>query len=122
MLLHHATILGAFFEVYNELGYGFLESVYQRALPIALRARGVQCQREVPVTVHYRGEPVGEYRVDLIVERTVIVEAKAADKLVQAHESQLLDYLRATGLEVGLVLNFGPQATFRRVVRSFPKK
>ena len=115
------AIIGAFFDVYNELGYGFFEAVYQRALPFARAARGIDCQREVPLTVRFRGAVVGEYRADLIVEKKVIVESKVAEKIVAAHEMQLLNYLRATGISVGLVLNFGPRPTFRRLLLS-PKE
>jgi GxxExxY protein len=109
-------IIGAFFDVYGELGYGFVESVYQRALPIALAARGVRSVREVPMGVMFRGEPVGHYRADLIVEGKVIVESKVAERVLPVHEMQLLNYLKATGITVGLVLNFGPKATFRRLL------
>jgi GxxExxY protein len=77
-------IIGAFFEVYNELGYGFVESVYQRALPLALVARGVQSEREVPLSVRFRGSVVGDYRADLVVEEKVIVESKVADRILPA--------------------------------------
>lgn len=98
-------IIGAFFDVYNELGYGFAEGVYQRAMPIALAARGVGVgvEREVPLRVLFRGEPVGDYRADLLVEQRVIVEVKAVERLVAAHDAQLLNYLRATGLQLGLL-------------------
>jgi GxxExxY protein len=115
-------IIGAFFEVYNELGYGFVESVYQRALPLALAARGVRSEREVPLSVRFRGEVVGDYRADLIVEGKVIVESKVADKILPVHEMQLLNYLRATGITVGLVLNFGPRPTFRRLLLTSPQE
>jgi GxxExxY protein len=114
-------IIGAFFEVYNELGYGFVESVYQRALPLALVARGVQSEREVPLTVRFRGSVVGDYRADLVVEGKVIVESKVAEKILPVHEMQLLNYLRATRITVGLVLNFGPRPTFRRLLLTSPE-
>jgi GxxExxY protein len=109
-------IIGAFYEVYRELGPGFLESVYQRAMPIALAARGVSSEREVSLTVRFRGVVVGEYRADLIAGERVIVETKVGDQIAQAHESQLLNYLRASGLHVGLLLNFGPRPAFRRLL------
>jgi GxxExxY protein len=115
-------IIGAFFEVYNELGYGFVESVYQRALPLALVARGVQSEREVPLTVRFRGSVVGDYRSDLVVEGKVIVESKVAEKILPVHEMQLLNYLRATRITVGLVLNFGPRPTFRRLLLTSPER
>jgi GxxExxY protein len=114
-------IIGAFYDVYNGLGFGFVESVYQRALPVALAARGVRCSREVLVNVQFNGVEVGSYRADLIVDGKVIVESKVAEKIVRIHEIQLVNYLRATGLSVGLILNFGPQATFRRLLLSSHK-
>ena len=115
-------IIGSFFEVYNELGYGFVESGYQRAPPLALKARGIRSEREVALAVHYRGMPVGDYRADLVVEGRVIVESKVADKIISVHELQLLNYLKGTGLNVGLLLNFGPRATFRRMILTSPKE
>lgn len=114
-------IVGAFYEVYNELGSGFVESVYLRALEFALIARGIPSEREAPITVVFKGEAVGHFRADLIVDGKVIVEAKAATQIVPIHEVQLVNYLRATGIAVGFVLNFGPRATFRRLVVS-PKE
>jgi GxxExxY protein len=115
-------IIGAFYQVYRELGYGFFEAVYQRAMPLALAARGVSSEREVPLVVRFRGEVIGEYRADLIAEGRVIVETKVADQIARAHEMQLLNYLRATGIHVGLVLNFGPRPTFRRLLLSSPQE
>lgn len=115
-------IIGAFYDVYNKLGYGFVESVYQRALPVALAKRGIKSEREVPLSVIYEGKDVGVFRADLIVEKKVIVESKVADKIVQVHEMQLLNYLKATGIKVGLILNFGPQPTFRRMFLSSPQE
>jgi len=124
-LVHgHLTreIIGAFYDVYNKLGYGFAESVYQHALPIALARRGLKSERELPLSVVYEGKTVGVFRADLIVEEKVIVESKVADKIVNVHEMQLLNYLKATGIQVGLILNFGPQATFRRMFLSSPQE
>lgn len=115
-------IIGAFYDVYNALGYGFVESVYQRALPLALNARGVRSERERPLTVRFMGAVVGDYRADLVVEGKVIVESKVADKIFPVHEMQLLNYLKATGMTVGLVLNFGPRPTFRRLLLSSPQE
>jgi GxxExxY protein len=109
-------IIGAFYEVYRETGAGFLESVYQRSMPIALAGRGVSSEREVSITMRFRGHVVGEYRADLIAEGKVIIETKAAEKIVQAHEIQVLNYLRAANLRVGLLLNFGPRPSFRRLL------
>jgi GxxExxY protein len=115
-------IIGAFYDVYNGLGLGFVESVYQRALPIALAERGVRCASEVLMNVQFEGVEMGVYRADLIVDGRVIVESKVADRIVRIHELQLLNYLRATGLTVGLILNFGPQPTFRRLPLTCPQE
>jgi GxxExxY protein len=115
-------IIGAFYDVYNCLGFGFVESVYQRALPISLAERGVRCASEVPIDVRFKGVQVGVYRADLIVDGKVIIESKVADRIVRIHELQLLNYLRATGLTVGLILNFGPQPTFRRLLLTSPQE
>lgn len=112
------AIIGAFFAVYNELGFGFLESVYVRALQIELKARGIRSQREAEIEVFYRGEDAGYFRIDLYVERRVIVEVKTLTALAEPERKQLLNYLRATKTEVGLLLNFGPKARFMRMVFS----
>ena len=109
-------IIGAFYAVYNELGFGFPEALYQRAMPAALAGRGVRCEREPMLVVRYKGEVVGSYRADIIVEAKVIVECKVADRILPAHEIQLLTYLNAAGINVGMVLNFGPRPTFRRLL------
>jgi len=109
-------ILRAFFEVYNELGHGFLESVYHRALRRVLFDGGLRVDSETRLTVWFRGEPIAEFKPDLVVENTVVVELKAARAIDPAHEAQVLNYLRATELEVGLLLNFGPRPAFRRLV------
>ena len=109
-------IIGAFYDVYNGLGHGFLESVYANALPLALGARGVQYVREVQLPVRYGTTLVGEFRADLIVQASVVVEIKAAERIIAAHEAQLLNYIRASGLTAGLLLNFGPRAQFRRLM------
>lgn len=109
-------IIGAFYDVYNELGYGFLESVYAESLPIEFAARGLSFQREALLPIWYKGRRVGEFRADFVVEHKIVVELKAAERLHAAHEAQLLNYLRATGHAVGLLLNFGPQATVRRLI------
>ena len=107
-------ILKAFFHIHTTLGYGFLEVVYQRAMPIALARLGIACQREVAMDVFYLGECVGEYRADLVVDGKVIVETKASPGITSKHDLQIYNYLKASKLEVGLVLNFGPIATFQR--------
>jgi GxxExxY protein len=112
------AIIGAFFEVCNELGYGFLESVYRRALLIALTARGLESESEAPIEVRFRGQPVGHFRADFVVAGRVIVEVKSIHALAEPEKKQLMNYLRATTSEVGLLLNFGPRPTFMRVVSS----
>ncbi len=107
-------VIRAFYTVYNTLGYGFLEKVYQNALAIELRKLGLKVITEAPIHVYYSGELVGEYFADLIVADAVIVELKAVRKLLEEHEAQLLNYLKATAYEVGLLLNFGPQPEMKR--------
>ncbi|HWY67101.1 MAG TPA: GxxExxY protein [Terriglobales bacterium] len=116
------TLIGIFFEVYNELGYGFLESVYEEAYCLVLTSPGISFQRQYPVTVSFRGMNVGEFRSDLVVESSVIIEMKAVQKLDISHEKQLLNYLRATNFEVGLLLNFGPSAQIRRLALDNARK
>jgi len=115
-------IIGVYFDVYNELGFGFLESVYQEAMAIALRDAGLGCERERIVTVTFRGHSVGEFRPDLVVGDAVVVELKVARSLAAVHNVQVINYLRATRFEVGLLLNFGPRAEFRRFVFSNDRK
>jgi GxxExxY protein len=109
-------IIGVFYDVYNELGHGFLESTYAAALAFALRENGLNVAQEVPVPVWFRGLVVGQYYADLIVDGTVLLELKAARSIESAHEVQLLHYLRTTEIEVGLLLNFGLRPQFRRLV------
>jgi GxxExxY protein len=115
-------VIGVFFAVYNELGPGFLESVYVGSLAIALTQAGLSVEREKPLTVRFRGEVVGKFRADLIVGEVVLVEAKACPKLNSLHEAQALNYLRATSLEVGLLVNFGSRPQFRRLIYDNPRK
>jgi len=109
-------ILKAFYTVYNELGYGFLEKVYENAMAIELRKLGLSVVQQAPITVFYDGHIVGEYSADLLVEDKVIVELKAARAIADDHEAQLLNYLKATEYEVGLLLNFGPKPEQRRKI------
>jgi GxxExxY protein len=102
-------IIGAFFNVYNQLGYGFSEKVYENALVLELRKIGLDVQQQAPLTVIYNGQVVGEYFADLLVNQLVIVELKAVTDLCEEHEAQLLNYLKASTIEVGLLLNFGPK-------------
>ena len=111
-------ILGAFFHVYNRLGYGFLESVYATALAQEMTKRGLHVDREVGIEVRYDGRVAGNFRADVLVNRVVLVELKATRALSQADPQQLLNYLRGTGLEVGLLLHFGPRPSFRRLISS----
>lgn len=107
-------IIGAFYTVYNSLGYGFLEKVYENALAIELQNVGLSVEQQKPIMVYYAGQPVGEYFADIVVNDVVIVELKAVKQLTVEHEAQLLNYLKAISLEVGLLFNFGPQPEFKR--------
>jgi len=109
-------IIGASFEVINELGAGFLESVYQKALLLALIEYGLKAEAEVQLPVHFRGQSVGLFYADILVEGKIIVEIKAAKALVPEHQAQVINYLKATGIEVGLLINFGrPRLEYRRL-------
>jgi len=109
-------LIGIFYDVYNELGHAFLESVYEQALSISLAENQIFFQRQVAVPVWFRGHQIGDFRADLLVENKVILELKAGRAIESAWEKQLLNYLRATQIEVGLLLNFGPAPQFRRLV------
>ena len=109
-------ILQAFYDVYNELGYGFLEKVYQNSLYLELISRGFKVSAQKQIKVYYKGVEVGEFYADMLVNDLVILELKAADYIVQDFEWQLINYLRGTEIEVGLVLNFGIKPDFRRKV------
>jgi GxxExxY protein len=110
------SIIGAFYEVYNRLGYGFLESSYAKALAIELGNKGHAIDREVTVDLFYRGQRIGRHRLDLIVDDKVVLEIKASETLSSAAQRQCLSYLRVSGREVGLVLHFGPDPKIKRVV------
>lgn len=116
-------ILKAYYIVYNKLGFGFLETVYEKALLIELTKMGLFCQSQYPISVYYDEENIGNYLADIIVNNCVILELKAIETLLPVHEAQLINYLRATKIEVGLLLNFGqkPQ-TWRRVFTNDLKK
>lgn len=110
-------IIGCAFAVSTALGHGFLEAVYQKAMVRELAHAGLKCQNEVPFKIHYRGEPIGTYLADLVVENTVILELKAVEALAPSHRGQLLNYLKASRLPVGLLLNFGtPRMEVKRVL------
>ena len=118
-LLHQdvtRTILGAFYSVFSEVGYGFLEAVYANSLSLVLQRAGLQVEREVSYDVIFRGSCVGTYRADFVVDNCVIVEVKSGVSIISQHLHQLRNYLRASNLQVGLLLNFGPKPEFRRVV------
>ena len=116
------VIIGVFYEVYNELGHGFLESVYRNSLKLALLVKGLQVETEVAVPVFFRGNNVGDFRADIVVNGCLLLELKTAEAIVIAHEAQLLNYLRATNLEIGLILNFGPKAQVRRLAYDNTRK
>ena len=109
-------IVGIFYDVYNELGYGFLESVYEESLVIALRQTGLDVERQLVIPVWFRGHEVGRFRGDILVEDSVLLELKSARILEAAHEAQLLHYLKSTEIEVGPLLNFGSRPQFRRLL------
>ncbi|QJR36991.1 GxxExxY protein [Gemmatimonas groenlandica] len=120
-LLHQelsSQIISAFYEVYNTMVRGLLEGCYQNALFVELQERGIPVDREVPFGVRYKERIVGQYRVDLLVDRKVIVECKTADTLHSQHESQMLHYLKATNTELGLLMYFGTKPLFRRFVHT----
>lgn len=109
-------IIKAFYKVYNTLGYGFLEKVYENALLIELRRNGLEAMPQYAVDVYYEEERVGIYFADILVEQKVIIELKACEEMSSAHEAQLTNYLRATPIEVGLLLNFGKKPQLKRKV------
>ncbi len=115
-------ILKAYYKVYNTLGYGFLEKVYENALCLEIRKMGLSCSAQQPIDVFYESEKVGLYYADLVVENCVIVELKAATGLAPEHEAQLTNYLKATNIEVGLLLNFGVQPQHKRKVFANDRK
>lgn len=110
------VILRGFYNVYNKLGYGFLENVYEKALSHELKILGLSCLCQSPIEVYYKTEKVGFYIADMIVNNCVIVEVKAASAIISEHEAQLTNYLRATEIEIGLLLNFGRSASFKRKI------
>ena len=115
-------IISAFYKVYNSLGYGFLEKVYENALIIELKDRGMVAVPQAQIQVFYKGNTVGEYYADIVVEDKIIVEIKAGRDLAPENEAQLLNYLKATDMEVGLLLNFGPEPQVKRKVFNNDRK
>ena len=109
-------IIGVFYDVYNELVHGFLESVYQRSLAFALESSGLEVRAEVKIPVWFRGHRVGQFEGDILVNNLVLLELKVARCLNLSHQAQLINYLRATHIEVGLLLNFGLKPEFKRLI------
>ena len=115
-------IIGVFYDVYNELGPGFLESVYREAMRLALTQAGLVVATEVPIAVLFRETVIGTFRADLIVNSVVMIELKTCEALSREHESQILNYLKATEIEVALLMNFGPVARFKRYTMDNTRK
>jgi len=114
--------LGAFFQLHKELGFGFSEKAYEAALEILLIELGLIVERHRDIFVYYHSKVVGEYKADLIVNGAVLIELKSVERLIDAHDAQLLNYLKATEIEVGLLLNFGREAQFHRKIYDNPRK
>jgi GxxExxY protein len=124
-LLHKSItdkILKVYYEVYNELGYGFLEKVYQNAMYFELKSLGYKVEAQKQIKVYYKKQLVGEYYSDLLVEDKVIVELKSTELLMNAHVAQIINYLKGTPIEVGLLLNFGEQPEFKRFIYTNDRK
>jgi len=117
-----SKIIGAFYTVYNTLGHGFLEKVYENALAIELRRQGMVAEQQKRIEVFYNGQRVGDYYADVVVDGCVVLELKAAEALAPEHEAQLINYLKGTDVEVGLLLNFGPKPRFIRRIFTNDKK
>jgi GxxExxY protein len=116
------AILKIYYEVYNTLGYGFLEKVYQNAMCLELKNQGYNVEAQKQIKVYYKGIVVGEYYADLIIDETIILELKACECLMDAHKAQLINYLKATNIEVGLLLNFGETPEFKRFIYTNNRK
>jgi GxxExxY protein len=116
-------IIGVYYDVYNEVGHGFLESVYSNCMYVALRSEGLNVARELPIPVYFRGTDVGQFKADLVVQGCILVELKAVQNPDRSHEAQVLNYLRGTQLEIGLLFNFGShKPQFRRFAFSNDNK
>ena len=115
-------ILGAFFQIHKEMGFGFSEKVYESALEVLLQEIGLIPARQKEILVYYQGRVVGEYKADMIVNGAVLLEIKSVEKLIDAHDAQLLNYLKSTEIEVGPLLNFGRQAEFHRKIYDNSRK
>lgn len=109
-------IIKAFYNVYNDLGFGFLEKVYERAMLIELKLLGLNCEPQKKIDVYYKNQNVGDYFADIIVDDKIILELKSAENIIKEHEAQLLNYLKATSIEIGFVLNFGKEPSFKRMI------
>src|SRR5947209_11619097 len=110
------SIIDVFYDVYNELGFGFYETVYDEALALSLMERGFNVSRQVSTPIWFHGRKIGEYRADLVINDALLLELKSAQALDTAHHAQVLNYLRCTDFEVALLLNFGPKPAFKRLV------
>jgi GxxExxY protein len=122
---HHdltGRVVGVFYDVYGELGYGFLESVYRTAMTMALREAGLRVTPEIKLQAQFRRQPIGWFRADLLIDDVVLVELKATREIDSTHIAQLLNYLRCTALETGLILNFGPRPQIRRLIFTNDRK
>jgi len=115
-------IIKSFYDVYNELGWGFLESVYEKALAIVLKEKGLTVERQKAIPVYFHNKDVGEFRADIIVENKIILELKTVSRLEAVHEAQILNYLKATTIEIGFLMNFGKQPKFKRFIFDNDKK
>lgn len=119
MLKHRGLsrkIIKCFYEVYNELGPGFLESVYENAFYFLLKKQGLNVEKQLPINVYFRNVKVGEYTADLIVEEKILIELKSVSKLTPEHKAQIINYLKATNIDIGLLMNFGNRPEFRRFI------
>lgn len=116
------AILKIYYEVYNNLGYGFLEKVYQNAMYLELKNQGYNVEPQKQIKVYYKEMVVGEYYADLLIDNTIILELKACECLMDAHKAQLINYLKATDIEVGLLLNFGETPEFKRFIYTNDRK
>ena len=116
------SVIGAAYKVFNTLGFGFLESVYEKSMVIELLKNGIQVQSQHPIQVRYENQVVGDFYADLLIENHLIIELKAVTKLAAAHEVQLVNYLNATGLNHGLLINFGPKIEVKRKYRDYNPK
>lgn len=115
-------ILKAFYTVYNELGYGFLEKIYQNAIWLELKSKGYKVEAQKQIKVYYKGQLVGTYFADILIDDKIIIELKACELLMNAHVAQLINYLKATDVELGFLLNFGEEPEFKRIILTNDRK